>query len=103
MMNFSGDNFIFKGFSPSDDLKVYCKEVYSRVEDKAPSESTKTAFISKTSKGYEGSFHVASASGVFKANSKNREAKSLIDELYKKMAIQFLDWHKTRGISFREE
>lgn len=103
MINFSGDNFIFKGFSPSDDLKGYCKEVYSRVEDKAPSESTKTAFISKTNKGYEGSFHIASASGVFTANSKNREAKSLIDELYQKMSLQILDWHKTRGTGFKEE
>ena len=103
MMQFSGDNFVFKGFNPSDDLKVYCKEVYSRVEDKAPSESKKTASISKTSMGYEGSFHVASASGVFKANSRNREAKSLIDELYNKMSLQILDWYKTRDVNLKEE
>ena len=103
MMNFSGDNFVFKGFDPSDDLKVYCKEVYSLVEDKAPSESTKTASISKTNKGYEGSFRIASASGIFTADSKNREAKSLIDELYKKMSLQILDWNKTRGTSFKEK
>ena len=103
MINFNADNFVFKGFDPSDDLKVYGKEVYSRVEDKAPSESTKTAFISKTNKGYEGSFRVTSASGVFKANSKNQEAKSLIDELYKKMSLQILDWSKTRGLRSKEE
>ncbi len=102
MINFSNDNFIFKGFDPSDDLKVYCKEIYSRVEGKAPSESTKIAFISKTNKGYEGSFRVTSASGIFKAKSKNTEAKSLIDELYKKMSLQILDWSKTRGLSFEE-
>ena len=97
-MNFTGcDNFIFKGFDPSDDLKGYCKEVYSRVEDKAPSESIKAAFISKTNKGYEGSFRITSASGIFKANSKSREAKPLIDELYKKMSLQILDWKKSRG------
>lgn len=103
MMIFSGDNFEFKGFNPSDDLKVYCKEVYNLVEDKAPSESIKTAFISKTNKGYEGSFRVTSASGVFKANSKNREAKSLIDELYKKMSLQILDWNKTRDTNCKEK
>ena len=96
------DNFEFKGFHPSDDLKVYCKEVYCRVEDKAPSESTKIAFISKTHKGYEGSFRVTSASGVFKANSKNKEAKSLIDELYKKMSLQILDWSNTRNQNIKK-
>ena len=101
-MSFSSDNFVFKGFDPSDDLKVYCKEVYSRVEDKAPSESRKMAFITKTSKGYEGSFRITSASGIFKVNSKNTEPKSLIDELYKKMSLQILDWNKTRNISFKE-
>lgn len=102
MINFNTDNFVFRGFDPSDDLKVYCKEVYSRVEDKAPSESRKIAFITKTNKGYEGSFRITSASGIFKANSKNAEAKSLIDELYKKMSLQILDWNKTRSISFKE-
>ena len=103
MMNFRSDNFIFKGFSPSDDLKVYCKEVYSRVEERAPSESRKIAFISKTNRGYEGSFRITSASGIFKANSKNREAKSLIDELYKKMSLQILDWSKARSTTFKEK
>ena len=93
-----GDNFIFEGFSPSDDLKGYGKEVYSRVEDKAPSESTKTACISKTLRGYQGSFCVTSASGIFKVNSENKEAKSLIDELYQKMELQILDWNKTRDL-----
>ena len=97
MINFSGDNFVFKGFDPSDDLKVYCKEVYHRVEDRAPSESTKIAYISKTNKGYEGTFRITSASGIFKANLKSTEAKSLIDKLYKEMSLQILDWNKTRG------
>ena len=96
MVQISSDNFVFKGFNPSDDLKIYCKEVYCRIEDKAPSESKKTAFISKTNKGYEGTVRVSSASGLFKANSKNPSAKSLIDELYQKMSLQFLDWSQTR-------
>ena len=96
MMNLSKDNFVFKGFDPSDDLRVYGKEMYSRLEDKSPSESTKIAFISKTRKGYEGTFRITSASGVFKADSANRSAVSLIDELYKKMSLQILDWSQTR-------
>ena len=96
MISPNSDNFVFKGFNPSDDFKIYCKEVYSRIEGKAPSEARKIAFISKTDKGYEGSFRVASASGLFKANSENPSAKSMIDELYQKMALQFLDWHETR-------
>ena len=97
MTNFSLDNFVFEGFIPSDDLKIYCKEVYSRIEGKAPSESTKMASISKTHRGYEGSFRVNSASGKFKAQSKGRSAKSLIDELYNKMSLQILDWSKARS------
>ena len=96
MIRPNSDNFEFKGFNPSDDLKIYGKEVYCLIEGKAPSESKKTAFISKTNKGYEGSVRVSSASGLFKANSENRSAKSLIDELYQKMSLQFLDWSQTR-------
>ena len=96
------DNFVFKGFDPTDDLKLYCKEVYSLVEDKAPSESTKTAFIIKTTKGYEGVFRVTSASGIFKANSKHAKPKPLIDELYKKMSLQILDWKNNRTSSLQE-
>lgn len=101
MVHYNLDNFLFKGFDPSDDLKVYCKEVYNLVEEKAPSESKKIAFISKTKKGYEGSFRITSASGVFNVNSKSKEAKSLIDELYTKMSLQILDWNKTRGVSLK--
>ena len=103
MFNINADNFIFEGFKPSDELKIYGKEVYSRVEGKAPSESTKVAFISKTNAGYKGSFRITSASGVFKANSKNTEPKTLIDELYKKVSSQILHWNKTRGIQFTEK
>ena len=96
MVRPSSDNFVFKGFDPSDDLKIYCKEVYCLIEGKAPSESKKTACISKTNTGYEGSVRVSSASGLFKANSESPSAKSLIDELYQKMSLQFLDWSQTR-------
>ena len=91
------DNFIFNGFDPSKDLKLYGKEVYSLVEDKAPSQSTKTAYITKTKAGYEGVLHVTSSVGIFKANSQHREAKPLIDELYKKMSLQILDWKNSRN------
>ena len=103
MFNISTDNFIFEGFNPSDELKIYGKEVYSRVEDKAPSESIKIAFISKTQGGYEGSFRIASASGIFKANSTHSKAKPLIDELYKKMSVQIVAWNKNRGVHFQEK
>ncbi len=93
------DNFVFNGFDPSDEFKVYCKDVYTRVEDKAPSESTKIAFISKTNTGYEGTFHITSASRVFRVKSKKQEAKSLIDELYKKMSLQILDWNQSRDFT----
>ena len=95
-MIFSLDNFEFKGFDPSNELRRYCKEMYSRMEDKAPSESTKKAFIVKTNTGYKGVLRITSASGIFEADSKQQELKSLIDELYKKMSLQILDWSKKR-------
>lgn len=95
-MMFNLDNFEFKGFDPSNEVKRYCKELHSRMEDKAPSESTKKAFIVKTSTGYRGILRITSASGVFEADSKKEELKSLIDELYKKMSLQILDWSKKR-------
>ena len=92
----STDNFKFHGFSPSSKLRVYCKEIYSLVEDKAPGESAKVAFITKTDEGYVGGFRVASATGVFEVGSKNREPFDLIEELYKKMSLQILDWNQNR-------
>ena len=103
MLNISNDNFVFKGFQPSSELKLYGKEVYSRVEGKAPSESKKVAFISKTNEGYMGSFRIASASGIFKANSRHIQPKPLIDELYRKMSSQILDWNKNRAIQFQDK
>ena len=96
MLNLSNDNFQFKGFSPSSKLRLYCKEVYSLVEDKAPSEGILIASIEKTNSGYEGAFKVASAYRIFKVDSKNPEAFPLIAELYNKMKLQILDWHHNR-------
>ncbi len=92
----STDNFEFKGFAPSDELRSYCKEIYSLMEDKAPSESTKKAFLVKTNSGYEGLLRITSASGVFEADGKKQELKSLVDDLYKKMSLKILDWSKNR-------
>ena len=96
MLNPNTDNFQFKGFYPSDKLRTYCKEIYSLVEDKAPSDGILSASIKKTNSGYEGFFKVASAYRIFKVDSKSVEPFSLIEELNKKIELHILDWHDSR-------
>lgn len=95
-MNYSYNNFIFKGFSPSDDFKIYCKEIYNLLEENTPGRSTKIACISKTANKYEGTLRIISNSGIFKVKSKHIKPKPLIDELYQEMSLQILDWVETR-------
>ena len=94
----SQSNFTFKGFDPKSDLKSYCKQVYCRVEDKSPSESSKVAFVVKTKDGYEGLIRVVSASGTFMVTSVHKNPDYLVDDLYSQFSEKISLWIKNRRL-----
>ncbi|MDE0151156.1 MAG: hypothetical protein OXK80_01490 [Bdellovibrionales bacterium] len=91
------DNFVFKGFDPTSFLKSYCKQVYSSVEDKSPSEATKVAWVVRTKDGhYKGVIRVVSASVSFFVTSTNKEPRHLIDDLYSQFSDKIAVWNRNR-------
>ncbi len=91
------DNFIFKGFNPTSVLKSYCKQIYSSVEDKSPSEAIKVAWVLRTEDGkYTGVIRVVSASVSFFITSTNREPRHLIDDLYSQFSNKITVWNRNR-------
>ncbi len=91
------DNFIFKGFDPTSVLKSYCKQIYCSVEDKSPSEATKSAWVLKTEDGkYTGVIRVVSASLSFVVTSTSKEPRHLIDDLYSQFSSKISVWNHNR-------
>jgi len=93
------ENFNFKGFQPNSDLKSYCKQIYSRVENRAPSKCSKVAFVMKTKNGYEGLIRIVSSSGTFIVTSSSEKPNRLIDDLYLKFSQKISIWNKERNLS----
>ena len=95
----SPDNFEFNGFEPNSELKRQCQEMYSLMEDRAPSESTKQASITKMPLGYKANLKVTSASCMFEVSAREREPLHLINELYKRFSEEILIWNQNRNLS----
>lgn len=95
------DNFDFKGFSPTSDLKSYCKQVYYRVENRSPSMASKVAFVIKTKEGYEGLIRVVSSSGAFVVTSSKKKPTHLIDDLYSQFSQKISLWNRQRDLCNR--
>ena len=96
------DNFSFKGFNPTSDLRWYCKQVYCRVENRSPSEASKVAFVIKTKNGYEGLIRVVSASGTFMVTSSKTKPTHLIDDLYSQFSQKISMWSQERNLRHRD-
>ena len=93
------DNFEFNGFEPNPELWRQCQEIYSLVEDRAPSESIKQVSITKVSWGYKANLKVTSASCIFEVSAREREPSHLVNELYRKFSAEILNWSRSRNLS----
>lgn len=93
------DNFEFNGFEPNLELRRQCQEIYNLVEDRAPSESTKQASITKVSWGYKANLKVTSESCIFEVSAREREPSHLVNELYRKFSAEILNWNRSRNLS----
>lgn len=91
------DNFLFEGFDPSQDLRSYCKDIYTLIEGDSPSESSKQACICKSTTGYKGTVKVVFASGSFVVESLDKELTTMLDKLKIQFLLQVSSWRQTRN------
>ena len=96
---FDVSGFEFKGFEPNSELKQKCREIFSLMEGRAPSESAKQVSITKIPWGYRGNLKITSASCIFEVSVKEREPSHLVNKLYKKFSMEILNWNKNRNLS----
>lgn len=90
-------NFQFIGFEPTDDLKTFSKEIFWLVEDKAPSQSAKSASLSKVDNSYSAHIKIHSSSGVFEVDASNADARLCVEQVYAKAKLLLKEWAKSRG------
>ena len=99
-MNFTmekQDNFEFKGFTPRLALKQKAKDIYTSVENRSPSESTKVASITKIKEGYQAQLKITSASCIFEITTKKKTCSVAMDQLYERFLSEILNWNKERN------
>lgn len=90
-------NFQFIGFEPTDDLKTFSKEIFWLVEDRAPSQSAKSASLSKVDDNYAAHIKIHSSSGIFEVDANNADARVCIEQVYAKAKDLLKEWAKSRG------
>lgn len=89
-------NFQFSGFEPTDDLKTFSKQIFWLIEDKAPSQSAKSATLSKTSDSFMATIKISSSSGVFEVDATSADAKDCVEQVFAKTKALLKDWAKSR-------
>ena len=96
-------NFQFKGFKPDKTVKNKVRFVYSFIESHAPSDSRKTASLTKQ-KTKNGAFYEArlklSSAGVcsFEICSKRDKITDSIEALQQKFLDKIISWNKARKL-----
>ena len=96
-------NFQFKGFKPDKTVKNKVRFVYSFIESHAPSDSKKTASLTKQ-KTKDGAFYEArlklSSAGVcsFEICSKKNKITDSIDSLQQQFLDKIISWNKSRKL-----
>ena len=91
-------NFQFKGFIPNSKVKQQTQLVYDIIESRAPSDSRKTASLTKKGNLYEAHLKISSASSCsFEIYSKEHKASASMKSLQKKFLDKIINWNKTRN------
>ena len=93
------DNFQFKGFVPTQNLKEKCSCIYENVENYSPSEAIKEARLIKYNHNYYvGELKITSAACIFTVTSRENDPNLSVDRLYKKFRRKMLVWSKSRDM-----
>ena len=90
-------NFQFNGFTPNKKVKQQTQFVYDFIEKHAPSDSKKTASLTKKGNTYEARLKISSASDCsFEICSKEHKPTDSMKSLQKKFLDKIVNWNKTR-------
>ena len=90
-------NFQFKGFTPNKTVKKQSQFFYSLIEKRSPSDSKKTASLTKKGDLYEARLKVSSAGGCsFEIFSIKNKISESMESLQKKFFDKIVTWNKTR-------
>lgn len=90
-------SFQFKGFIPNTKVKKQTQFVYDLIESRAPSDSRKTASLTKKGDLYEAHLKISSASSCsFEIYSKEQKASDTMKSLQKKFLDKIINWNKSR-------
>ena len=95
------DNFIFTGFEPNRFLKAHCKEIYCLIEEKSPSDASKTILLSRAKSGFEGSIRIVSGSCTFLVNSSQSEPCLVVEDLYAQFNQKIFHWIRNRELGYQ--
>ncbi len=92
------NNFQFNGFIPNNSVKEQSQFFYSLIESRAPSDSKKTASLTKKGKLYEARLKVSSAGTCsFEIYSKKDRISDSIESLQQQFLDKIITWNKTRS------
>ena len=90
-------NFQFKGFTPNKAVKKQSQFFYNLIEKRSPSDSRKTASLTKKGDLYEARLKVASAGDCsFEIFSTKNKISDSMESLQKKFFDKIVTWNKTR-------
>lgn len=94
------NKFQIKGFIPDKKIKKQTQCFYDLIEKRSPSDSRKTASLTKKAGLYEARLKISSASQFsFEISSKEQKASDSMKILHQKFLDKILDWNKKRGDS----
>ncbi len=91
------DNFQFNGFVPNQSIKRQSRFFYNLIEKRAPSDSKKTASLTKRGKLYEARLRISSAGACsFEIFSRENSISGSMNSLRKQFFDKIIRWNKQR-------
>lgn len=92
------NNFQFKGFIPNKAIKKQSQFFYSLIESRSPSDSKKTASLTKKGNLYEARLKISSATACsFEISSKKDKISDTMKCLQRQFFDKIINWNKTRS------
>lgn len=96
------ENFNFKNFIPSEDLRIKANRALDRIIERAPSDARITANLEKTGERFHCSIEIGSANYPITVNTTHKFASIALDKAEIALLRKLDSWCRTRFISFEK-
>lgn len=91
------NNFQFKGFTPNPNVKKQSRVFYNLIESRSPSDSRKTASLTKKGNFYEARLKISSAGDCsFEIFSKKNKLSDSMESLRRQFFDKIVTWNQNR-------